>query len=149
MSRQSTNEHVKIHLVYKDSEENFCIESLWAEKAGDYYKIVNTPFFAGNIAYGDIISVEEDDDELFFDALIAPSGHSTIQMIIHDTNEVKEIGEDLIVLGCDWEGSHLAGYISVDVPESVTYSPLKKYLEDGLLAKRWDFREACLAHEHK
>lgn len=143
---QSDNEEVKVKLVYKDFDGNIKIESVWAEKVGDYYKIVNVPFFASNIAYGDLVSVEEDDGQLYFDELIEPSGHSTIQMIIYDKSSVKRIGEELVALGCDWEGSHLEGYISVDVPATISYVPIKKYLKDGALNKKWDYKEACLAH---
>jgi len=40
----------------------------------------------------------------------------------------------LIDLGCDWEGSHIDRYISIDVPETLSYSGVKKYLESGLSA---------------
>ncbi|WPV69675.1 MULTISPECIES: DUF4265 domain-containing protein [unclassified Chitinophaga] len=143
---QSDNEEVKVKLVYKDFDGNIKIESVWAEKVGNYYRIVNVPFFASNLAYGDIVSAEEDDGQLYFDELIEPSGHSTIQMIIYNKGDVKRIGEELVALGCDWEGSHLEGYISVDVPATISYVPIKKYLEDGALNKKWDYKEACLAH---
>lgn len=147
MSDNNSNRvEVKINLVYKDFDGNIQTESVWAEKTGENYKIVNIPFFASNIAYGDIVGVEEDDGLLYFDELISPSGHSTIQMMIYDKNDVKKVGDELIALGCDWEGSHLDGYISVDVPATVSYSHIKEYLNDGFLKKRWDYKEACLAH---
>jgi len=139
---------VKINIVYNDFEGKPQIESVWAEKIDDNYKITNIPFFAYNIAYGDIVSVEEEDGQLYFDELIEPSGHSTIQMIITDKNDVKEIGDQLVDLGCDWEGSHIDRYISIDVPESLSYSPLKKYLESGRSAGKWDYKEACLSHKY-
>lgn len=137
---------VKILLVYRDFDDNLQIESVWGEKAGKYYRIINIPFFAVNIAYGDIVSVEEENGQLYFDDLIEPSGHSTIQMIIYEKNDVKKTGDELVALGCDWEGSHLDGYISVDVPPSISYLAIKNYLEDGRIKKRWDYKEACLAH---
>lgn len=144
---QSNNKDVKVRLVYKDFDGELKIESVWAEKTGNYYKIVNVPFFANNIAYGDIVSVEEEDGQLYFNELIKPSGHSTIQMIIFNKDEVEKIGEELIALGCDWEGSHLDGYISIDVPASLSYTPIREYLEYGSLNKKWDYKEACLAHK--
>jgi glutamate mutase epsilon subunit len=144
----NTGKEVKVNLVYKDFEGNIQIERVWAEKNGENYRIVNVPFFASNIAYGDIVSVEDDNGMLYFDELIEPSGHSTIQMIVYDKRNVEEIGKQLVDLGCDWEGSHLEGYISVDVPVMVSYSPVKKYLEDGFLRKKWDYKEACLSHKY-
>ena len=72
-------------LVYHDLEGKLAIESIWAEKEGQYYRVKNIPFFAPNVAYNDLISVEADHDELFFDHLIKPSGHSTIQIIFFVT----------------------------------------------------------------
>lgn len=136
----------KVLLVYRDLNEQIQTESVWAEKIGENYKIENIPFFAPNIAYGDLVKVEDDNGELYFDELIEPSGHSTIQMIIYDHFNLQRIGDELIDLGCDWEGSHLQGYISVDVPESISYKPIKEYLENGFLQKKWDYKEACLSH---
>jgi len=147
MSDNNSNRaEVKINLVYKDFDGNIQTESVWAEKAGENYKIVNIPFFTSNIAYGDIVSVEEDDGLLYFNELISPSGHSTIQMIIYDKDDVKRIGKELVALGCDWEGSHLDGYISIDVPATVSYKSIKEYLDNGFLSKKWDYKEACLGH---
>jgi hypothetical protein len=97
---QSNIKEVKLKLVYKDFDGNIQIESVWAEKIGDYFKIVNIPFFAYNIAYGDIVNADEDDDGVYFNELIEPSGHSTIQMIIYDKNDVLKIGDELVELGC-------------------------------------------------
>jgi hypothetical protein len=143
------NDEHKVLLVYKDLEENIQTESVWAEKVGDNYKVLNIPFFAPNLAYGDIIKVEDDDGILYFDELVEESGHSTIQMIIFDNENQRKVEEDLIKLGCDWEGSHLENYISIDVPDTVSYSEIKEYLNKGRANKKWDYKEACLSTIHR
>ncbi len=61
---------VKVLLTYKD-EEDIKIESVWAIALdNDYYKIANIPFFANNVAYGDIITAENDNGELYYDDLL-------------------------------------------------------------------------------
>lgn len=137
----------KIKLEYYDLDNKIAIESVWASKEGDCYRIKNTPFFAPNIAYDDLINVEDDGGELFFDSLICPSGHSTIQVIILDEKEIEKITSDLVALRCNWEGSHLKGYISVDVPKEIDYKKVKQYLECKHLENQLDYKEACLAHE--
>lgn len=135
----------KILLIYTDLEDNSPkIESVWATKIGDNYRIDNIPFFAKNIAYGDIIKVENDDGSLYFERLLIPSGNSVIQMVIFDEQEVNIIGNELVNLGCDWEGSHIKNYIAIHIPKEVSYDIVKLYLEEGTKNKRWDFREACL-----
>lgn len=147
MKNKNQEHDYKIKLVYHDLEGNLATESLWAEREGEYYRIKNIPFFAPNLAYNDLVSVENDEGELFFDALIEPSRHSTIQIIILDEKEFNKITNNLTKLKCDWEGSHLPMYISVDVPKEVNYQKVKQYLEDKHLEKKLDYKEACLAHE--
>lgn len=145
--KESQKNDYKIKLVYHDLEGNLATEGIWAEKAGEYYRVKNVPFFAPNLAYNDLISVEDDDGELFFDSLIEPSGHSTVQVIFFKLEYFKQITGDLVKLNCAWEGSHLKEYISVDIPKTVDYSKVKKYLKQKREENILDFQEACIAHE--
>lgn len=134
----------KVLLTYEDESE-YKVESVWATKVGDYYKIDNIPFFAKNVALGDIVSVEEDDEKaLYFDKLVQASGNSVIQMIIFDTAQVGHVGRQLESLGCGWEGSHIENYISVNVPKEVPYTTIKTFLDEGEKEGKWEYREACL-----
>jgi hypothetical protein len=127
-------------------EGDIATEGVWADKEGDYYRLKNVPFFAPNLAYNDLISVENDEGELFFESLIAPSGHSTVQIVFFKVAHFDQVTEELTRLQCDWEGSHIKECISLDVPKNVDYVQVRLYLqqqrEDGTL----DFKEACLAH---
>ena len=139
----------KINLVYHDLEGNIAIERIWAEKENEYYRVKNIPFFAPNIAFNDLICVENDEGELYFDSLIEPSGHSTVQIIFFKSEYCKQVTTALNGLKCDWEGSHVKEYISVDIPINTNYFEVKDYLnrqrEDGIL----DYQEACLAENHR
>ena len=136
----------KIKIVYRDLEDKIATEGVWAEKEGEYYRLKNIPFFAHNLAYDDLISVEIDDGEMFFDSLIEPSGHSTIQIVFFNMLYFEMVTEDLVRFNCSWEGSHLKEYISVDVPKTVEYLQVRKYLEQKRKENTLDFKEACLAH---
>lgn len=50
--------------------------------------------------------------------------------------------------GCSWEGAHVDRYISIDVPKSVDYLPIKRLLDEGVRAGEWDYKEACLSDSH-
>ncbi|OQP40990.1 hypothetical protein A4H97_15430 [Niastella yeongjuensis] len=143
------NSNYKVHFVYSSLEGATETESMWAEKIGDYYKILNVAFFAPNIAYGDIVKVEDDGGVLYFDELIEESGHSTIQMIIFDKDHQSMIENEILGFGCDWEGSHRKNYISIDVPSEVSYVRFKEYLMEGQMENRWNFKEACLSQIHR
>ncbi len=142
-------EDTKILLVYKDFDDNLQIESVWASREGQHFRLQNVPFFAQHLACSDLIAVERDRDSLYFLELIEPSGHSTIQLVLNQQDNLLKIGEELVVLGCYWEESHLKRYVSVDVPAEVDYAHVKRYLEKGLLGNQWDYREACLSKQHR
>ena len=137
----------KIKFVYQiDEDSPFEIESLWADKIGEYYQIDNIPFFAKNIAVGDIVSIEEDGGELFFDALVQASGHSVVRVLFNDAHQIKSFGEQIIKLGCSWEGNHIKTLISIDIPKNVDYSIVRNFLEEGENRGKWEYQEACIAH---
>ncbi|QRE04063.1 DUF4265 domain-containing protein [Flavobacterium psychrophilum] len=137
---------IKVNFDYYDLEENLAVESVWALKEKDYYRIKNIPFFAPNIAYDDLISVEEDEEELFFDDIIEASGNSTLQIVFFSEEDIKTVTNKLESFLCGWEGSHLKKYISVNVPKEVDYHVVKDYLNSMLDKNKLDYKEACLAH---
>jgi hypothetical protein len=137
----------KVMFVYYDLEGQIAMESVWAAKEENGYRIKNIPFFAPNIAYDDLISVEDDDGELFFDDIINESGNSTIQIIIYNESDIDDITKKIESFDCGWEGSHLKGYISVNVPKEISYLPIKSFLSNELENKKLDFKEACMAHQ--
>jgi len=138
---------VKILLTYKAEDGSYQVESVWATKEGEYYRIDNIPFLAANVALYDLVTAEMDDGQLYFDELIQASGHSTIQMIIYKESELQQITSELEKLGCAWEGSHIKTLIAIDVPKDTDYSLIEEYLESGERANRWSYKEACMAHD--
>lgn len=136
----------KIILTYQNEGE-YLTEGVWAEKQGDYYKIKNIPFFASNIALDDIVSVEEDEGELYFVELIESSGNSVVQIVFFKPEMINEITKHFEELECGWEGSHLPNLISVNIPKKISYQVIKEYLdlqyEQGIL----DYKEACLGYK--
>jgi hypothetical protein len=136
----------KVMFDYYDLEGKLAVESVWAAKEGNGYRIKNIPFFAPNIAYDDIISVEDDNGELFFDDIIKESGNSTIQVIIYNENDFEEVTKKIESFKCGWEGSYLKGYISVNIPKEINYLPVKAFLVSESENKKLDYKEACLAH---
>jgi hypothetical protein len=140
----------RIIIVYKDIEGNISEEKIWAELLENgYYRIDNIPFYAPNLAYRDVISVENDQGVLYFDDLIKASGHSTVQIIFFKEWRSAKVLEELEKLGCKWEGMKDAPYFSVDVPPSVIYNVVKSLLDKELENEMLDYKEACLAEGHQ
>ncbi|CAI9430347.1 DUF4265 domain-containing protein [Candidatus Ornithobacterium hominis] len=134
----------KIKFVYYDLKGELATESLWADKYGNYYQVKNIPFFFPNIAYNDVIKVEEDSGELFFDELIIPSGNSTIQIVIYKITHKKNILKELKQLGCGWEGLRDQPYYSINIPKEVNLDIVISYLEEECKKNILDYKVACI-----
>ncbi len=140
----------KIVVVYKDLEGNIAEETLWANllESGNY-EVDNIPFYAPNLAYQDIVSVEKDEDVLYFDDLVEPSGHSTLQIIFFDKDRSIDILKRLEELGCSWEGMDNEVYFAVDVPPDISYNNVQNLLNEKGESGTLDYKEACLSKGHK
>ena len=140
----------KVTLVYKDLEDNIAEETLWAVPLENgLYQIDNIPFYAPNVSNKDIISIEDDEGVLYFDDLIEASGHSTVQIIFFDDSKSKGLLKELEMIGFNWEGMKEQPYYTVDIPFGVSYNPVKALLDKKAEAGILDYKESCLAENHR
>jgi hypothetical protein len=149
MGSVNTDDMVKIVFKLEKDEDDYPpadYESVWALPLEEgLFQIDNIPFFVTGIALGDVVSAISDGDELRFQEVVRPSGHSTLRLIIYDKSEVPTVRKLLEERGCTSEGSHIPGLISVDVPPSVSLAALRAMLDEGEAQERWGYEEACLA----
>lgn len=139
----------KVTITYYDANQEIAEEKLWIEKKNDLeYQIKNIPFFVHNLAYNDIISVENEDGELYFEDLIQSSEHSTIQIVFFNTESIKDVTSDIEKMGCPWEGIDNQRIIAVDVPLNVDYKKIREYLDKKFDDKILDYKEACISESH-
>lgn len=138
----------KVILTYLDANGDVAKESIWVVPFENFFKVDNIPFFAPNLALNDIISVEEENGVLHFEDLIAPSGHSTIQIALLKVNERSLIINDLEGYNCAWEGFQ-ERIIALDIPPSCEYKKVKAYLCNQENKKVLDYKEAALSDKHK
>ena len=149
MSASRSDGFVKVVVKLEKDEDDYPpvdYEGLWARPLGEgLFQIDNVPFFATGIAYGDIVSAMPEQQELRFQEVVRPSGHSTLRLIIYDEKEVPSVKALLEQLGCAIEQSHIPGLISVDVPPAVSLAMVRQLLDEGEAQERWGYEEACLA----
>ena len=137
----------KLILPYKDDDGRIRGETILASKEGAYYRIKSIPIHASKIALYDLISTRTQEGVLYFHKIIESSGRSVIQMIFFKEGQIKAIGRDLEVFGCEWRHGDAKHLIAFDVPKHVPYQPIKEWLDQGEREQRWAYREACLSHE--
>lgn len=135
-----------IALVYLEEIENtYQTEMVDAEKEGDYYRMVAPPFFAKNLAIGDLIAVKDEEGVHYFDDLIEKSGRSTVRILFWDESVITKTLEELRLLGAVvFTLLEVTKYFALDIPAEVDYSPIQEFLETGKVNQLWDFDEACL-----
>jgi hypothetical protein len=142
---------IELVLTYKhdtDDSELFT-ERVDAIRINDHYKLVHIPAFAHNLAYGDIVNVEFDDNEFHFDELIEESGHSTIHIVVFNLNNKESLVARLEQFDCA-VNTHIAdNYIVIDVPPNVLYETIKGYLQQEEDHENISFRESCLSKIHR
>ena len=139
--------HVKkLFEHYNTPENDYAIESAWAVPVGEHFKLDNILFYAPEYSWGDIVSAENRNGELFVTGLIKESGHSTVRVILLNNQSVATLRRSLKKFGCDSEISNLSFLISVDIPPEVNYSIIKKFLVEGEKVSNWSFEESCIAH---
>ncbi len=145
-----TDSHVKVYFeFYNDILEEDYVEGVWAviiDEDEGLYRIDNIPFFVKSHASDDIVLAVVENGRLIVKGLVEESGNSTLQIICFQKEQASPLQMWLEQMGCSWEGSHLPGYFSVDVPAKIAYYPIREHLLKLQEEEVLSFREACLAH---
>lgn len=122
-------------------------ETLWAYEVEDgLYSLDNVPFFARDVSWGDVVSVERKGDELHFKDVVIPSDHSVLRVIVFDQSKVSEAHNALQQLNCDTEQSHIPSLLTVDVPPLVDLKKVRAFLDKGEAEGRWEYETASIRH---
>lgn len=136
----------QIALVYLQEIDNqHEVEMVSALKEARGYRICSIPFFAKNLAIGDLVATDDEDGVHYFDDLLEKSGRSTIRIIFFKENVIDRTLNDCKALGAipnKLQKSKIL--VALDVPSDVNYEPLRSYLENGQNNGFWEYEEACL-----
>jgi hypothetical protein len=140
----------RVAFVQKIGEGEFETETIWCEIDGENFIVDNIPFIAKRISLGDTIKAEYDteDEMYYFDDFVKTSGNSTIRIFFHNDDDIEFIRKWLKEYGCESEVLPARSIIAVNIPKSVNYLPIKKYLDKGEQDGKWVYEESCLEHEY-
>lgn len=138
---------VKIIVLLEKEEADYPpydYEELWATPVGEgLFRIENVPFFARGLARGDLVSAVSEGEVLRFQEVSQASGHSTIRLMVNDSNALPGIIQRFESQGCSSETT-LGRLVALDVPPSVSLEDLRERLEMGFAQSQWDYEEACI-----
>ncbi|TAL23828.1 MAG: DUF4265 domain-containing protein [Aquabacterium sp.] len=117
-----------IKLTFRLSEDEqgpypVSTESLWCRpQDGGRYRIENIPFFLEGLSWGDVVAVEELEDEPGVhrvEEIVEESGYSTVWVLVKDTKAGKAVLDELSSMGCSRESGVLPDLYAVSVPPTV------------------------------
>jgi hypothetical protein len=142
--------HIKLSVKLEPDEEGYPPvrwEGLWAiDLGGGLYRIDNIPFYARDLALGDVVAALCGDEGLIYQRRVAASGHSTLRVLVFEDGQAQPIRSELAALGCATELSQRADFFSVDVPAHVDYAGVAAVLQRHATAGRIDYEESALRH---
>jgi hypothetical protein len=122
-------------------------EMVWAIRRGDgRFELDNIPFFAMDVAAGDVVGALADGDRLIFDRVLAEGGHSTIRVIMFELDEKDAVRQSLAQMGCETEGSHLPSLFAVDIPPGSDYRQVVTFLDTKAAEDVLEYQESAIRH---
>lgn len=130
----------------EDGYPPFDTEGLWATPvAPGRYRLDNIPFFAAEVAFGDVVTAEPEERGLFVSGVVDHSGHSTFRVMTSDVSMNEGLRDRLTKWGCEVEIGNSPTFLAVDVPPKSDLVAIQAFLEQGTTDGSWDYEEACLA----
>jgi hypothetical protein len=125
---------IEFALEVEDGYPPISVESLNARPIeGDRFEILNTPFFAENVAYGDVvIALRHQDDRLVFESAVELSGFRSISIILFADSLDVQLLDLFRGLQCVIEYGEFGTLrmVAVGIPEAVDYGPIRASLDE-------------------
>ncbi len=139
--------HVKILFELESEDGSAEIESVWAIREGNGYRLDNIPFYAREVAVDDVVNATPDSDGILrFTGLHRASGHSTIRLWFEKEADVQAVRDHLRRLGCPSE-LDLSRLVAVDIPPAVPYATIRTFLDQQEAGGVFEYEEGCLGQD--
>jgi hypothetical protein len=139
---------------YNTILEQDVAETIWADVVREemgYYRLCSIPLYTLQIAAGDVVRAEWDDDELMltYRETVTPSGNSTVWVVVVDDDmDIEEIRKTFYELDCVTEALSNR-YFAMEVKAETNYLHVKDKLNTFKSQKLIDYAEPCLSAQHQ
>ena len=127
-------ELAKVEMRVEDDEGNVEVETPWVTPLGNNrYRLENSPFYAYNVSWEDIIEAVKEDTDGFpvFTKVLEKSGNRTVRVIfdppVEEGNESQKVLNGLVELGCSYEGANRS-YVVINIPKNIELMEIRDYL---------------------
>jgi hypothetical protein len=125
---QPSGPSAKVLFRVAEDDGSANVESLWAYDLGDdRYRLDNSPFYAYSVSVGDVVLAPVDPDEgrPTYQRVLEKSGNRTVRVILDpplaNGNSSDEIVQELVSLGCSYEGAN-PGYLCIVIPQESDFA---------------------------
>ncbi|MBA6117779.1 DUF4265 domain-containing protein [Pseudomonas putida] len=122
------------------------VEGLWAKRTATGFQVASIPFYAYGIAPGDTISIREDGEQTWFEALQHNGGASVFRVRVKALGDLEQVRAALEEFGCPSEVEKAVRMLAVEVPPTRALDTLLYYLLTQREAGALDFEEGVLRH---
>lgn len=121
------------------------VESVWAQRfENGTCRIDNIPFFSRDATQGDLVTVQEAEDVLWFVKIVEPSANSLMRIVFFDLSQMERINQWCVQAGCETEYSAPHKLLAVSIPLKASLSEIRgrldKEMNDGFI----DYEEAIV-----
>ncbi|MEU4744782.1 DUF4265 domain-containing protein [Actinosynnema sp. NPDC023658] len=154
MTEQWGDDRVKVVFDLPTDEDGWPpvgTEGLWAIPLPerDHVRLDNIPWFAPDVAAGDVVRVRADEDGVLrVVERVEWSGHCTIRLIVYRKGPLagdrQRVLDMFAALGVEGEGLAQYGMVALDVPPEVDLAAVKRMLKDGKADEWWAYEEGCI-----
>jgi hypothetical protein len=151
-------DHVKVRFELEQDETGWppaSSEGLWALPVGDdLFELDNNPWFAMNVAAGDVFRARPDGDGVLWAVeRVRSSGNNTIRVIPSGSGPMagdrQAVLDAFAPFGVDGEGIEQFGMVSLNVPTDLALAEIKGLLQRGERDGWWDYDEGCIGDAWK
>ncbi|MCB2376957.1 DUF4265 domain-containing protein [Hymenobacter sp. BT635] len=134
-----------VALVYlEEVDQEYKVEMVDTVKVAEGYKLVSIPFFAKHLALDDVVAVENEDGIHYFDDIIITSGRSVVRIVFFDKKSIEGTISVMQSLGATPYRYFDTVLFAFDIPVTIDYAPIKRFLASESSDDSWSYEEACL-----
>ncbi|AZN35465.1 DUF4265 domain-containing protein [Iodobacter ciconiae] len=122
-------------------------ESIWGEPKGKRKAVLrNVPFFACNVALGDLIEFKTESNEHVFICVREPSSNSTVHCFCFNPPLLAIVKTALLTVGCTIEIGPIPEYLAINVPSVQAANCIKALMIEHAASEQLCFQVSCSRH---
>jgi Domain of unknown function (DUF4265) len=130
----------------EDEWPPYPVESIWcAQVEGNHFRLINVPYFAKDVAWGDVVSAKGDDELWWFERVVQRSGYATVHISSFDAEKTQRLLDWCKANAGILETAFNGKYFALGIPPAVAQADWMAFLQ-GLESSgenAFEFEVAC------